>query len=366
MPSVPKYTCLDFFAGSGLVTFALGDDFQTIWANDISNRKADVFRANHAATPFVLGDISTLSGKDLPEVSLSWGSFPCQDLSLAGNMDGLDGERSGLFFQWLRVMGEMPSLPPLAVAENVTGLVSASNGKNYIRVHKALSEKGYRVGAVMLDAVNWLPQSRQRIFVIAALPSVDISNFIDDKPSWCHPEPIRKIASTLDDWVWWKIPAPSQRRLELDDIIEWDAPSYSAVQHKHILALIPPEVLKRVVQDSRGCRVVCPAYKRTRNHKQVLELRFDGVAGCLRTPKGGSSRQLLVLADDGEVRTRLLTVREAARLMGAPDDYRLPGSYNDGYFAMGDAVAVPVARHLSSHLLAPLARLIHADKKVEK
>jgi DNA (cytosine-5)-methyltransferase 1 len=86
-----------------------------------------------------------------------------------------------------------------------------------------------------------------------------------------------------------------------------------------------------------------------------LEIRFDGLAGCLRTPEGGSSRQTLVVVNNGQISTRLLTVREAARLMGAPDSFKLPGSYNDGYRAMGDAVAVPVTRWLARHLLAPLA-----------
>jgi DNA (cytosine-5)-methyltransferase 1 len=89
--------------------------------------------------------------------------------------------------------------------------------------------------------------------------------------------------------------------------------------------------------------------------KTRLELRFDGLAGCLRTPKGGSSRQLLVSIEKGLIRTRLLTVRECARLMGAPDSFKIPGSYNDGYGAMGDAVAVPVTKWLSNNLLAELA-----------
>jgi DNA (cytosine-5)-methyltransferase 1 len=58
---------------------------------------------------------------------------------------------------------------------------------------------------------------------------------------------------------------------------------------------------------------------------------------------------------DGKLATRLLTVKETARLMGAPGKYKIPGSYNDGYKAMGDAVAVPVARHLAAHLLLPIA-----------
>jgi len=102
------------------------------------------------------------------------------------------------------------------------------------------------------------------------------------------------------------------------------------------------------------------AYRRTRpdeNGKKVqrLEIRFDGVAGCLRTPNGGSSRQTVILVEGGSVRSRLMTVRECARLMGAPDSFKLEVPYNDGYRAMGDAVVVPVTRWLTSHLLAPLA-----------
>ena len=64
----------------------------------------------------------------------------------------------------------------------------------------------------------------------------------------------------------------------------------------------------------------------------------------------------MVIKKDGRLRTRLITTREAARLMGAPDSYVLPGSYNDGYKAMGDAVAVPVAQWLAKFLLLPLVR----------
>lgn len=102
---------------------------------------------------------------------------------------------------------------------------------------------------------------------------------------------------------------------------------------------------------------VFPGYKRTRNGQQVLELRFDNVAGCLRTPEGGSSRQYVVIYKDGRFTTRLLTVQEAARLMGVRDSYRILGTYNDGYKAMGDGVAVPAVRHLARHLLRPLARI---------
>lgn len=118
-------TVLDFFAGSGLVSFALSPWFKTIWANDVSEDKYRVFAANLSGIPFFLGSVEDVRGEDVPPADLSWGSFPCQDLSLAGKAEGLAGTRSGLFRQWIRVMREMPDRPPVAVAENVTGLLSA-------------------------------------------------------------------------------------------------------------------------------------------------------------------------------------------------------------------------------------------------
>ena len=117
-----------------------------------------------------------------------------------------------------------------------------------------------------------------------------------------------------------------------------------------------------------GGRRVGTIYRRTRSDAlgrgQRAELRDDGVAGCLRTPRGGSSRQTLLMIENGSVRTRLPTARELARLMGLPDSYRLPAPYNDAYQVVGDGVAVPVVRHLAAHLLEPLLTRITARPTV--
>jgi DNA (cytosine-5)-methyltransferase 1 len=84
------------------------------------------------------------------------------------------------------------------------------------------------------------------------------------------------------------------------------------------------------------------------------KIRFDGLAGCLRTPAGGSSRQIIVVVDGKSVRSRLLSARETARLMGLPDTYKLPPNYNEAYRLTGDGVVVPVVRHLARHLFEPL------------
>ena len=89
---------------------------------------------------------------------------------------------------------------------------------------------------------------------------------------------------------------------------------------------------------------------------QRAEVRFDGLAGCLRTPRGGSSRQMLLIVEDGAVKSRWLTAREGARLMGLPDSYVLPAAQSPGLHVIGDGVAIPVVRHLAVNLLEPLLR----------
>jgi DNA (cytosine-5)-methyltransferase 1 len=344
----------EFFAGSGLVGYALKPYFKAAWANDICVKKAAVYAANKGKKHFQLGSIVDVHGSTLPPSELSWASFPCQDLSLAGLTQGINGERSGLVWQWLRIMGEMERMPSVLVAENVTGLMSIDGGSQYRVLHHALRARGYTVGAVMLDAICWVPQSRPRVFVIAVKEGCSIPLELTSKePNWLHPRALVKAAQGLDGWIWWSMPQPKPREINLADIVEWDAPCDAEHVASRNIAMIPPAHRERL---SRVDITVAPGYKRTRSHKQVLELRFDGVAGCLRTPKGGSSRQALVLKRGTKLATRLLTVRETARLMGAPESFLLPGTYNDGYTAMGDAVAVPVARYLGKHLLAPLLK----------
>jgi DNA (cytosine-5)-methyltransferase 1 len=104
-----------------------------------------------------------------------------------------------------------------------------------------------------------------------------------------------------------------------------------------------------------GRRIIGFGYRRTRQDKQRLEIRFDGIAGCLRTAAGGSSKQIVVEVIGERLRTRLLSPREAARLQGLPDEYFLPDDYNDAYDVVGDGLCVPVVRFLGNKLLTRLA-----------
>ncbi len=359
---------LDFFAGSGLVRLGLEPDFETVWANDVSPKKAMVHHANFNGDAFVLRDIQEISGALLPSADLAWASFPCQDLSLAGNLNGMKaGTRSGLFWEWMRVLDEMAQsrrAPRILVAENVVGFLVANDGADFRTAYRALRDRGYLVGAIVLDAKSFVPQSRPRAFLIAAREGIDLRGLVLGGPSApFHPASVvRGAVSVADpDWLWWSLPIPSGRVAKFSDVCERNAlaEEISVREFQKMLSPINRDKLDAAMQFGR---LLCgTGYKRTRPvedgpRRTFLELRFDGIAGCLRTPEGGSSRQIVVLVEKGRVRTRLLTVRECARLMGAPDSFRVPGTYNDGYRAMGDAVAVPVTRWLAQHLLLPIAQ----------
>lgn len=106
------------------------------------------------------------SGDDRLDV-LTFGS-PCQDLSVAGKRRGLDGDRSGLFWEAMRIAGDGPLRPRALLMENVEGLLSSNNGRDFALVLDAMAERGYRWSYRVLDSQHFgVPQRRRRVFVLA-------------------------------------------------------------------------------------------------------------------------------------------------------------------------------------------------------
>jgi DNA (cytosine-5)-methyltransferase 1 len=377
-----KYTALEFFAGSGLVGLGLAPEFETVWANDNCAKKREVYEANHPRRAFYLEDIQRVEGRYLPTADLAWASFPCQDLSLAGNLNGINsGTRSGLFWEWVRVLKEMAdhgNRPSILVAENVVGFVVAEQGRHFRVAYEALRDLGYRMGTVVIDAKSFVPQSRPRAFIIAIREEIPLDGLSQHSPSEpFHSKGLVKVSLTVNDpaWIWWSLPAPVGPRPDFAELCERNAPCDPPSRTKELCAMLSLVNRKKLDTAKRaGTFFAGTAYRRTRpdengRRTQRLEIRLDGVAGCLRTPNGGSSRQTVILVDKGSARSRLMTVRECARLMGAPESYRIPGTYNDGYRAMGDAVVVPVTRFLTQKLLLELAARsseVGAEKRVSR
>jgi len=357
----------EFFAGGGMARAGLGAGWRCLFANDFDAAKVRSYRANWGEEDLRHGDVWDLSPADLPGAAdLAWASSPCQDLSLAGARAGLTGGRSSAFWGfWTLMLGLVGEgrAPRVIVLENVAGLLTSHGGADFAAVCKAFGEAGYAFGAVEVDAVRFLPQSRPRVFVIAVR---DGEAQATSGPGAFHGRAVQTAQAALPAnlkarWRWWRLPEPaaSNRRLadllEPDEAVTWRTPE----QTETLLDQLSPLHRQRLDAARRsGGRVVAAVYRRIRvvsgAKVQRAELRLDGLAGCLRTPSGGSSRQFLLIADGETIRSRRLTAREGARLMGLDDSYRLPKGETEAFHLVGDGVAAPVVRFLAEQLIEPL------------
>lgn len=378
-PPAPAGAYYEFFAGGGMAKAGLGDAWTCLFANDFDHKKAKSYAENWGEHHLKIGDVRAVSTDDLPsDADLAWASFPCQDLSLAGGGAGLKGDRSGTFWPFWQLMtdlGEENRQPNVITLENVCGTLTSHGGKDFTAICEAFQKAGYRFGAVVMDAALFVPHSRPRLFVVGVHRSVEVPNGLArETPSatW-HTKAVRTAQERLSDelkadWLWWNIPEPSSRQSRFADLIEDNPASvnwHSESETRRLLSMMTKVNLDKVEAAKKvGLRMVGTIYKRTRRDAdgkkiQRAEVRFDDVAGCLRTPAGGSSRQLILVVDGDEVKSRLISTRETARLMGLPDDYVLPEKYNEAYHLTGDGVVVPVVRHLAQHILEPLVAKKH-------
>jgi len=367
----PSY--YEFFAGGGMARAGLGEQWRCLFANDFDHKKGRAYRENWRGSELKTADIGSLTTDDLPgKANLAWASFPCQDLSLAGGGAGLKGDRSGTFWPFWNLMRDLVKerrAPRLIVLENVCGALTSHGGRDFATICGAFQQAGYGVGAVVVDAALFVPHSRPRLFIIGVHPDVRLRKDLTAQgPSspW-HTRPLRtayeKLApKTKREWIWWNLPLPQKREMNLADIIEENPHGtswFSDDEVRQLLNMMSPINRAKVAEAKRqGGKIVGGVYKRTRPNEeggkvQRAEIRFDDVSGCLRTPAGGSSRQVIVIVDGQSVKARLISSRETARLMGLPEDYALPENYNEAYHLTGDGVVVPVVRYLAEHIFEP-------------
>lgn len=364
----------EFFAGAGMARAGLGVGWQCLFSNDFDCKKAATYRLNWGEEEMHCGDVRKVTTEDLPKrADLVWASFPCQDLSLAGGGAGLKGERSGTFWPFWDLMTALHKesrAPTMIVLENVCGTLTAHGGKDFTAICQTLHDGGYNFGALIVDAALFVPQSRPRLFIIAVRDDLDISDALDgEEPQGIfHPRTLRAVYSKLPEsiqksWIWWKLDEPPVRNIGFSDLVEEDPDSitwHSPAETQKLLAMMSDINLEKVREAKRERRrMVGGVYKRTRRDEtgrkvQRAEVRFDDIAGCLRTPAGGSSRQLIVVVEGKMVRSRLISSRETARLMGLPDGYLLPENYNEAYHLTGDGVVVPVVRFLAHEIFEPV------------
>ena len=369
----------EFFAGIGLMRIGLENaGWRIALANDIDDDKWEMYRDHFGDTrEFIVDDIHKLKPSQIPTVGLATASFPCNDLSLAGARHGLAGEQSSAFWGFVDILKEMKRerrLPPLVLLENVTGFLTSDGGMDFEDALLALNDLGYAVDAFIIDAARFVPQSRQRLFVVGA-KTREVTE-LNDTPRFYESE-VRSpaLASFIlmhpdINWRIRELPPLPDRKQALADILEDLPPNHamwwSGKRAEYMLSQMSPKHRAQADAMIRGSATQYgTVFRRVRNGKSMAELRTDGIAGCLRTPRGGSGRQILFVAGKGSFAVRLLTPRECARLMGA-DDFPLKVPLNQALFGFGDAVCVPVIEWIARHYLNPVWTEQYAQEQPPK
>ena len=368
----------EFFAGIGLVRAGVeAAGLDVVWANDISPIKQAVYSANFGSDDYCLCDVRDVRGADVPDVDLATASFPCIDLSLAGHRRGLAGEQSGLYFEFVRVLAEMGKRRPAAVLiENVPSFISSRGGRDLHGALAALNRLGYVCDLAVVDSRWFVPQSRSRLFVLGLLgtdwpTSVPSLSVVDDEATEgaaesdaLRPPSLRRFLARTSglDLTRRMIGHPPVADPLLADVVErlgkedarwWDAQRLAAFDRT-----LPQRHAARISElEDQGVTAWRTGYRRTRGGKAVWEVRADEIAGCLRTARGGSSRQALVEIECGCHRVRWMTAREYGRLQGVPDSFDIsPVTESQALFGFGDAVTVPVITWLAASFVAPVLR----------
>lgn len=368
--SPSRWRAAEFFAGIGLARLGMARaGIDVVWSNDIAATKYAMFERNFGTSAdhtFIVEDLGKLPRERLPEnMDLAWASFPCTDLSVAGGRAGIHrGIASSTFWHFIKALSKLGSSRPAVIAlENVTAFATSHAGRDIASAIRSLNGLGYSVDVLSIDARRFLPQSRPRLFLIGtstpiastAAPSPLrpdwLTPIFDDNSLVTHrmhvPDPPELLTDGLASYLealeegdprWWSV-----------DRVDAFVGSLSDLQSERFVTLRAGESF-----------TFRTAYRRMRQGIPRWELRSDGVAGCLRTSSGGSSKQAVVSLGRGKVRIRWMTPREYASLMGAPE-FPIEGiREHHAYSGFGDAVCAPVVEWLATNYLVPLLSDIHA------
>ncbi|MBU6951103.1 DNA cytosine methyltransferase [Hahella sp. HN01] len=376
-------TFIEFFAGIGLMHAGLvGTGWRCEYANDIDPKKYHMYRDRFGdARYYHIGDVwETDEVVERIEQTplLATASFPCVDLSLAGKRSGLSGDESGTFYGFaaaLRGLKEKGRQPKMVLIENVMGFLTANKGRDFQAACQELADLGYWIDAFSVDAKHFVPQSRPRIFILGCLQEAlpdghslkpdDVVGVADsewrrriDAQEGIRPKSVRaallgmNLATGLFCQDVKDLPSVKTNLRDLIDVDagEWWEPEQvkkhwneMSAGHQNVLS-----ELKRQDEFSVG-----GMYRRVRNGESRTEIRTDGIAGCLRTPRGGSSRQMVFVAGKGKLKMRWMSPVEYARLQGA-SDFPISVGVNQALFGFGDAVCVPAIEWIARHCLEPI------------
>ena len=374
-----RWTAIDLFCGAGGLSEGFRQaGFCVLAGNDIDAFAADTFAASHPGAELFTGPIEEMAAYDFLKASgLAKGELhcliggpPCQAFSVYNHQRGMHDRRSGLFYEYLRIVDGL--MPKWVVMENVTGITSVGGGQAVEEILSGLARLGYRVEPQVLRAEEYgVPQERRRIFFLGnrlglpiswpepthgpgLLPFVTVWDAIGDLP------PLENGEDPCGPLPYHLPPASSYQVMLREDSVEVD---------NHVAPRLAPINLIRMKHIPEGGSwrdipfdLLPAGMKRAR--------RCDHTKRYGRLRKGGMSSTILTKCDlhwgayIHPEQDRVLTVREAARLQSFPDWFAFAGPRTEQYVQVGNAVPPLLGRKVAEAILGVSLAADSTDRKL--
>jgi DNA (cytosine-5)-methyltransferase 1 len=313
-----KYKVIDLFAGIGGLRLGFekfGCEF--VFASEWDKHAQLTYELNYKEKPF--GDITQIEANEIPKFDILLAGFPCQPFSQAGLKKGLADTRGTLFFDVARIIDY--HRPKVILLENVKRFKTHDGGKTFEVVRDILEGMGYSIYAEVLNAKDFgVPQNRERIFIVGFYGKIDFT-----------------------------FPTPPKVQTKLGDILE------THIDQKYTLsdALWQGHKRRKEEHIKKGNGFGYSLFNRDSAYTSTISARYY---------KDGSE----ILIEQRNNNPRKLTPREAARLQGFPESFKLPNSDTQAYKQFGNSVAVPVVTAIAKEILLTLEDMVQINKKHNK
>ncbi len=328
------FTFIDLFAGIGGIRQAFElNGGRCVFTSEWDTYAQRTYHANFADGQPIAGDITAIAEADIPEHDVLLAGFPCQPFSIAGvskknalgRAHGFADETQGtLFFDVARIL--QAKRPSAFLLENVKNLQSHDKGNTFrVILHTLREELGYHVYWTTLDGQHWTPQHRERTVIVGFKQTTGFS------------------------WDALTLPAKGQTKMSqilhrtdgFEPVLANDEGRYfdHSQQKVHDKYTLTPNLWKYL-------QAYAEKHRAKGNGFGFGLVYPDSIARTLSARYYKDGSEILVWQGDG-CNPRRLTPRECARLMGYPDDFRIPVSDTRAYKQFGNSVVMPVFREVA-------------------
>lgn len=347
------FTFVDLFAGIGGIRLGFESaGGKCLFTSEWNKYAVQTYARNFDSDHPIAGDITAIDPASIPDHDVLLAGFPCQPFSIAGvskknslgRSHGFACEAQGtLFFDIANILRR--KRPPAILLENVKNLMSHDQGKTFKVIKKTLEEElGYTIFPLVIDAKGFVPQHRERIYIVGFREPVSFS-----WDTFSKPDPRSKHMKSILH------PENGAETSEFDFAKAYITGNNGAVNEKYTLS----DKLWNYLQNYAA------------RHKEKGNGFGFGLVGPEDTARTLSARyykdgsEILVSRGEGK-NPRRLTPRECARLMGYPDDFIIPVSDTQAYKQFGNSVAVPVISEIARIMKPFIMQLVKQETVQQK